>query len=1010
MSTLFKTSSTPPFKLDSGYINKFSTIKPDFGYNGLGEFTYRRTYSRLKDNTKNEQWFETVERVVNGTYNIMKKHIELNNLGWNNSQAQESAEEMYRLIFEMKFLPPGRGLWAMGSELTEKRNLYAALSNCAFVSTENIENEPIEPFTFLMDASMLGVGVGFDTKGAGRLVIKGPNISDVSIFEIPDTREGWVDSLRLLLLSHFDGTDQINFDYSLIRPAGAAIKGFGGVASGPVPLKEMLEVIDEILTKSRGLTITIRNIVDIMNLIGKCVVSGNVRRCIPKNSFVHTRRGLIRIQDVEIGQSVLTSKGYKKVVNNFHQGKQETIVIKTQDGHFKCTANHRMAVFDSVENEETTCPHYEWKEASKLKQGDRLISCRKAIPGSNTVLPSCKDITIPELDTGMCWLIGLFHGNDYTYNNYQQNEFNASIQLHVAEKAKAQLQRFGENLHIILRITNDENCYIVHCQSKQLASYMYEIIKQSIIPDFILQSTINNRKAYLAGVLDSDRCPGHSPVQVVSTVYPKFAEQIQCLLYSVGIESRLDRENQELTSKVNLITMRTVKLFNEFPELLKTLCIGDKEIDDDCDLCPVEVISIKEGKKLDTYDIEVEDSHEFFCNGYLTHNSSEISFGDPTSKEFMDLKDYKKNPERQAFGWNSNNSIFANIGMDYTEVVKRIAINGEPGLAWLENMQSYSRMIDPIDNKDHKVKGGNPCLEQSLESFELCCLVESFPFRHSTKEEYIRTLKFAYLYAKTVTLCNTHWPKTNRVLMRNRRIGCSISGISQMIAKHGVHVTRQWFLEGYQQIQKYDKIYSDWLCIPRSIKTTSIKPSGTVSLLAGATPGLHFPESRFYIRRVRFAFNSTLLPIYIAAGYYVEDDVFNPSVTKIISFPIDEGAGIRCKKDVSMWEQLLITSMLQEVWSDNQVSATITFNPVTEGKDIANALDYFQYKLKGISFLPLLEEGAYQQTPYEEITEEKYNEMMSKINTKNVLSSIVLQEDEMITEKFCDGGSCSIAK
>ncbi len=100
--------------------------------------------------------YETVERVVNGTYTMQKNWIEQHQLGWNATKAQGSAQEMYRRIFEMKFLPPGRGLWAMGSPLTEQRSLYAALNNCAFVSTASLTDEPHKPFAFLMDLAMLG--------------------------------------------------------------------------------------------------------------------------------------------------------------------------------------------------------------------------------------------------------------------------------------------------------------------------------------------------------------------------------------------------------------------------------------------------------------------------------------------------------------------------------------------------------------------------------------------------------------------------------------------------------------------------------------------------------------------------------------------------------------------------------------------------------------------------------------------------------------------------------------
>ena len=121
--------------------------------------------------------------------------------------------------------------------------------------------------------------LGFDTKGAGEIVVKGVNRDrNEEIFEIPDTREGWVESLRLLLESYFHGAGSIKFDYSSVRAAGEPIKGFGGVSSGPEPLKEVHESITEVLEKNSGEPITVTTIVDIMNLIGKCVVAGNVRR------------------------------------------------------------------------------------------------------------------------------------------------------------------------------------------------------------------------------------------------------------------------------------------------------------------------------------------------------------------------------------------------------------------------------------------------------------------------------------------------------------------------------------------------------------------------------------------------------------------------------------------------------------------------------------------------------------------------------------------------------------
>ncbi|ORZ34230.1 hypothetical protein BCR44DRAFT_1461987 [Catenaria anguillulae PL171] len=622
------------FKLSPNFVAKYKDIAPPFGFNGLGELVYYRTYSRVKEDGENESWHETVARVVNGTFNLQKRWIEAHHLGWDARKAQTTAQKMYDRIFHMKFLPPGRGLWAMGSALTEKRGLFAALNNCAFVSTASmweagVPGEKVrvsEPFRFLMDASMLGVGVGFDTKGANhkKSLVHGPNpAKPTTTMIIPDSREGWVESLGNLIDTYFDPKlGRIEFDYSLIRPAGEPIKGFGGVSSGPDSLRELHSMVRSTLDANVGQLLRTTTVVDIMNLIGKCVVAGNVRR------------------------------------------------------------------------------------------------------------------------------------------------------------------------------------------------------------------------------------------------------------------------------------------------------------------------------------------------------TAEIAFGDPFDKEYLDLKNYDKNPHRMPYAWTSNNSVVCQVGMDYADVCERVRLNGEPGFFWLDNARKFGRMNGVVDNKDHKAEGGNPCLEQTLESYELCCLVETFPHNHKDFDEFKETLKLAYLYAKTVTLARTHWPKTNRVMLRNRRIGCSMSGIAQFISDRGIDELRQWSEEGYKVIQQADEEVSDWFAIPRSIKTTTVKPSGT---------------SRFCIRRVRLSIHSPLVDKLRKAGYTVEPAVGSEDSTVVVEFPIDFGEGVRSLPEVSMWEQLSLAAFLQRHWSDNQVSSTITFDPQTEGPHLANALAYFQYQLKGISFLPRLDYGAYPQMPYEAIDEKQYVAMCEKL-------------------------------
>jgi ribonucleoside-triphosphate reductase len=206
-------------------------------------------------------------------------------------------------------------------------------------------------------------------------------------------------------------------------------------------------------------------------------------------------------------------------------------------------------------------------------------------------------------------------------------------------------------------------------------------------------------------------------------------------------------------------------------------------------------------------------------------------------------------------------------------------------------MRAFGRMSDQPNFADHRARGGNPCLEQTLESYEMCCLVETFPDRHESKADFLKTLKVALTYAKTVTLGPTHWPQSNAIMLRNRRIGTSLSGIAQFIAKHGVQTLKDWCEDGYQNLKSYDGHLSEKFGIPKSIKLTCIKPSGTVSLLAGSTPGMHYPESRFYIRRVRISNTSELLEPIRQAGYKIEKTVGNEESTVVVEFPVDSGEG-----------------------------------------------------------------------------------------------------------------------
>jgi len=265
----------------------------------------------------------------------------------------------------------------------------------------------------------------------------------------------------------------------------------------------------------------------------------------------------------------------------------------------------------------------------------------------------------------------------------------------------------------------------------------------------------------------------------------------------------------------------------------------------------------------------------------------------------------------------------------------------------------------------------------------------------------LRTLKIAYLYGKTVTLSNTHWAETNAIMLKNRRIGLSQSGVIQAFNKHGRREMLEWCDKAYDHVQELDKEFSDWLCVPRSVRTTSIKPSGTVSLLNGSTPGIHYPEAEYYIRRIRFSTGNVILKAIEEAGYHVEEDAYSPN-TMVASFPVHEPFFQKGKSEATMWEQLEIAAAYQHYWADNSVSVTVTFNG-DEAKDIKTALEMYESRLKAVSFLRFQETG-YKQAPYEPITKEQYEEMSKNITPIDRIET----EEQGAGTVFCDGDSCEI--
>jgi len=382
--------------------------------------------------------------------------------------------------------------------------------------------------------------------------------------------------------------------------------------------------------------------------------------------------------------------------------------------------------------------------------------------------------------------------------------------------------------------------------------------------------------------------------------------------------------------------------------------------------------------------------------------SAQIAIGDADDIEYLRAKrwDLGNIPNWRAM---SNNSVVCsdinNLPEEFWEGYKG---NGEPyGLINLDAARRMGRTGE-TQYPDPDVQGFNPCAEQSLANFETCCLAEVYLPNIESYAELKKVVRYLYRINKHSLAIKCSVEETEQIVHENMRMGIGVTGYLQATEQQ-----RSWLSDCYVYIRAYDEEYSNITGINRSIKLTTVKPSGTLSLLAGVTPGAHPAYSQFYIRRVRMASNSPLVRAAKEASYPVEFvrnfDGTEDHSTEVVSFPCRFPDGTKLAKDMTAVDQLEVIKRLQTEWSDNAVSVTIYYR-LEELDEIKAWLNDNYHNVKTVSFL-LHNDHGFDQAPLEEITEEKYNEMYAMVKPLVSIDGIKF-DDVDITD--CDSGACPV--
>jgi len=389
----------------------------------------------------------------------------------------------------------------------------------------------------------------------------------------------------------------------------------------------------------------------------------------------------------------------------------------------------------------------------------------------------------------------------------------------------------------------------------------------------------------------------------------------------------------------------------------------------------------------------------------LTHNSALIALGDSDDKEYLMAKNWSTGniPNWRCM---SNNSIVCdNIENLPDEFWDGYNGTSEPyGLVNLELSKKCGRIKDGDKYPDPDVVGYNPCAEQSLANFETCCLSEIYLSNITSYEEMKEIATIVYRICKHSLSLKCHQKDTEDIVHKNMRMGIGITGYMQSTDEQ-----KSWLGPLYEYLREYDTQYSDKNGFPRSVKITTVKPSGTLSLLAGVTSGCHPAIYQYFIRRIRIASNNPLIQLCKSKGYTIEYqrnfDGTDDKNTMIVEFPCCYPIGSQLAKDMTVIDQLETVKHLQTEWSDNSVSCTIYYK-LHEIDDMKKWLkENYTNNVKTCSFL-LHNEHGFQQAPFEEITEDKYNEMLSKVIP--ITSGVINTDDDLDYSTECVGGVCPI--
>lgn len=858
---------------------------------------------------------------------------------------------------------------------------FCLTSNCWFLTGDDWMN-----LVIATDLLMLGGGVGMSVEHefVNKLpkVKKGIKIehskTNDADFIVSDKREGWCKLIEKVLEAFF--VTGKSFDYStiLVRGKEEPIKGFGGKASGPLPLIDCVKKLSDILNARAGRHVRPIDMMDLLCCIGEMVVAGNVRRSAIIILGDAWDKNYLRAKRWDLGP-IPTFRAMANLsvvvddIEDLHPGFWKTyehgepfgIVNRTNMQNFGRMSDPRLKIPDPCVGVNPCVPAgTEILTRSGYRAIDSLVGEKVEVWNGfewSEVEPKITGYDQPmvkvTLSSGQSLVCTEAHKFVIALDYKGNNERLPAVQLKegmklmkaeypVIEEGRSVPEKEAYTQGFISGDGTDDYKYLhLYGKKQELAEFMsgkvtavqekqdrsrfypfFEVIDQmpkSFVP---FSWDKNSRLSWFAGLLDADGCELKEGGAQVSSVDKEFLLNTQKMLTTLGIASKVTAMHKAAVKNMPGGQYQCKESFR--------LLIGAQQMQ-----------SLK-------------------SIGLNTHRLA-----------------FDKAPQRDA-------SQFVRV-LD----VERIGTE-DVVYCFTENKRNLGCFEGIVTGQ---------CAEATLENGEPCNLLEIPLPNLKDADEFEEVARLLFRYGKRVTCEHYHHDLSDAVIKKNRRIGVGITGCLQSPL-----FTPEILDRVYKAIQDEDKKYSKELGVPRSIKTTVIKPSGTLSLLCDCTAGIHPAYSRFYIRRVRFSSNDPLVPILKEAGHHVEPverfDGTLDHATVVADFYVKapEGTPV-ADENWDTWKQLEMVKTAQRHWADQSVSVTVYYKK-EELPQLKEWLAKNLSELKTISFLCHSDHG-FKQAPLEKITEEQYEKLTKKIKPLNLMR---LDEGHEISSLECDGGVCPV--